>query len=133
MPIRLERPTIQGLSIIVLTSVLLTGCAFNPLKPKGDAPVSSAAPESACAASCDTAKTQCEERQQLREQLCQEQATRLQNDTTPCKTTTNPLCPRPTACLGENLEPCRVQHSECLSRCANTPPPAPSAPARAES
>ncbi|MTW22975.1 hypothetical protein [Allochromatium palmeri] len=123
MPTRLERSTIQGLSIIVLTSalLLLVGCQFNPLKPRSAVPATSAAPESACAANCDIAKTQCEERQQLREQLCQEQAARLQNDTTPCNTTTNPLCPQPTACLGEDMGLCRVQHEECLTRCANTP------------
>ena len=130
MPTRLERLTIQGLSIIVLTTALflLAGCQFNPLKPKSDAPATSAAPESACAANCDTARTQCEERQRLREQLCQEQTTRLQNDTTPCNTTTNPLCPKPTACLGEDLKLCRVQHAECLSRCGTVP----SEPAAAE-
>ena len=134
MPIRLERSTIQGFAIVVVTSVLLAGCQFNPLKPKSDAPATSAAPESACAANCDTARTQCEERQRLREQLCQEQTTRLQNDTTPCNTTTNPLCPKPTACLGEDLGLCRVQHAECLTRCANTPAPTtPAAADRAES
>lgn len=133
MPIRLERSTIQGFAIVVVTSVLLAGCQFNPLKPKSDAPATSAAPESACAVNCDTARTQCEERQRLREQLCQEQATRLQNDTTPCNTTTNPLCPKPTACLGEDLGLCRVQHAECLTRCANTPAPTPAATDRAES
>ena len=50
MPIRLERSTLQGLSIVVLTLalLLLAGCQFNPLKPKSDAPTTSAAPESAC-------------------------------------------------------------------------------------
>jgi len=134
MPIRPERSTIQGFSIIALTTalLLLAGCQFNPLKPKSDdAPATSAAPESACAANCDMARTQCEERQQLREQLCQEQTTRLQNDTTPCNTTTNPLCPKPTACLGADMGLCGVQHAECLTRCANTPTPT-SAKDRAE-
>lgn len=135
MPIRLERSNIRGFSIVVLTSalLLLAGCQFNPLKPKSATPAPSAKPESACAASCDTAKTQCEERQRLREQLCQEQAERLKNDTPPCNTTANPLCPQPTACLGEDLSLCRVQHAECLSRCANAPPPTPAATDRAES
>ena len=130
MPIRLERSNIRGFSIVVLTSalLLLVGCQFNPLKPKPDAPTASAAPESACAANCDLARTQCEERQRLREQLCQEQATRLQNDATPCNTTANPLCPKPTACLGEDMGLCSTQHAECLSRCAK----APSEPAEAE-
>ncbi|MCK7578504.1 MAG: hypothetical protein MZV65_24055 [Chromatiales bacterium] len=134
MPIRLERSTTQGFSIVVLTSalLLLAGCQFNPLKPKSDTPAVSAEPDTACAANCDTAKTQCEERQRLREQLCREQVERLKNDTTPCNTTTNPHCPQPTACLGEDLSLCRVQHAECLSRCAATAP-APAATERAES
>ncbi|ADC62176.1 hypothetical protein [Allochromatium vinosum] len=137
MPIRPERSTIQGFSIIALTTalLLLAGCQFNPLKPKSDdAPATSTALESACATDCDMARTQCEERQRLREQLCQEQTTRLQNDTTPCNTTTNPLCPKPTACLGEDMGLCGVQHAECLTRCADTPAPAPTpAKDRAES
>jgi len=137
MPIRIERSTIRGFSIAVLTSALLlsAGCQFNPLKPKSDAAAMSAEPEAACAAGCDLAKTQCEERQRLREQLCQEQAARLQNDTTPCNTTANPLCPKPTACLGEDLSLCRTQHAECLSRCASAPSEPAPAPAadRAES
>jgi hypothetical protein len=126
MPTRLECSTIQGRSLVVLTAalLLLAGCQFNPLKPKSAAP--SAAPERACAANCDTAKTQCEERQQLREQLCQEQTTRLKDDTTPCNTTTNPICPQPIACLGEDLSLCRVQQAECLSRCATAPAAPPS-------
>jgi hypothetical protein len=134
MPTRLERSTIQGFSLIVLTSalLLLAGCQFNPLKPKSpEASATSAAPESACAANCDIAKTQCEERQRLREQLCQEQTTRLKNDATPCNTTTNPICSQPIACLGEDLNLCRVQHSECLSRCAVVPTPTP-APATSQ-
>jgi hypothetical protein len=126
MPNRLTHRPVAGLSIVFLASalLLLTGCQFNPLKPKSVAP--SAAPERACAANCDTAKTQCEERQQLREQLCQEQTTRLKDDTTPCNTTTNPICPQPIACLGEDLSLCRVQHAECLSRCATAPAAPPS-------
>ncbi|MGQ9658950.1 MAG: hypothetical protein ACUVQI_03680 [Thermochromatium sp.] len=133
MPIKLERSIAQGFPLVILTSVLflLTGCPFNPLKPKSDAPAMSAEPGNACVAHCDLAKAHCEGRQRLREQLCQEQAERLKNETTPCNTVT-PRCPPPMICLGEDLGLCRTQHAECLSRCAAIPPE-PAAADRAES
>lgn len=132
--------TTQRLILTATTLLLLVGCQFAPLKSDAptsttpDTPAPAAAntektPANPCVANCDTAKTQCEERQHLREQLCQEQVTRLQNDRTPCNTTTNPLCPKPTACLGEDMRLCRVQHQECLARCATVPPPQPKTPA----
>lgn len=136
MPTWIERSTIQGLLVVVLASalLLLAGCRLNPLKPEAEAQAraADAAPESVCAANCETAKAQCESRQRLREQLCLEQATRLQNGAASGPSATRPLNPQPMACLGEDLSLCRVQHTECLSRCTIPPAPAP-ATERAES
>ncbi|QIK37011.1 hypothetical protein GWK36_02245 [Caldichromatium japonicum] len=106
----------SGLSACIL-ALLLGGCQFNPLKPTQ----TPSALEGACAAACESLKNQCAERQRAREQLCQEERVRLADPKRTCQPGSDPLCPQPIDCLGEELTPCTVQYGECTVRCTSSP------------
>ncbi len=101
--------------IAVMAIVLLSGCATHFEERRVIAPTDPQA--QACVADCDLKQQQCEQRQRLREQECQAQFDRLTTNLDACLATPGALCVRPNACLGADMNVCRVQHEECLVAC----------------
>lgn len=120
--------TLYWLPVALLSVALLAGCESNPFLQADPRPVPPVEPGSACVSNCELAKTQCDQRQQLREQLCQEYAAQLKGEQRDCRGGNGPLCVQPIECLGVDTSLCITRHEECLMECANAPPP-PAAPA----
>lgn len=110
-----SRLPIAALVIAALASVLLSGCATLFEEQRVIAPTDPQA--ETCVADCDLKQQQCEQRQLLREQECQAQFNRLTTNLAACLATPGALCVRPNACLGADMNVCRVQHEECLIAC----------------
>ncbi|MBK1718833.1 hypothetical protein [Thiocystis violacea] len=124
--------TFNWLLVALLSSVLLVGCESNPFKQPAPTPL--VEPGNACVSNCELMKTQCDQRQQLRERLCQEYAAQLQTEQRECRDGTGPLCVQPIECLGADMKLCSVQYDQCLMECGSERArPADPAPAEPES
>jgi hypothetical protein len=103
------------LLIGVLAILACAGCS-SPMQKRELIPPADPQAQ-ACMASCELGKTQCEGRQQARENECRTQFERLSADLTTCLATPGALCIRPDPCLGADMSICRIQYEECVVGC----------------
>lgn len=111
-----------------LIAALLAGCQVLPIgkaQPTGDPAAAPVTTNSACAESCNLQKTQCEQRQALREQDCQASRSGFESGAERCPTRVGTHCVEPVACLGQDLSICETLLAECLSECGSEPATAP--------
>ena len=115
---RLKSLLARGLLVTLLPMVsLLSGCETTWLKPQSARPQPAFAPDTACVDRCNLLKTQCEQRQQAREQFCQDQSAQFQPRPDHCDNMPRGHCVQPIECLGADLGLCRSAHEDCLMAC----------------
>ena len=104
----------------VLTLATLAGCERLEVLTKTEAPAPRGALDGNCVASCDLKKSQCIQRQEMREQECQSRRGQAQASTG-CQVRFGPHCAQPVECLGAVTEICDTQRRECLMDCRVSP------------
>lgn len=95
--------------------IALTGCQTPFVKQEVKNPTVNL--DQACVASCDLARSQCEQRQRLREEQCQQDFQQISADHLTCVATRGRPCQQPVTCLGADLRICKIQHEECVLAC----------------
>lgn len=108
-----KRPLTLLIATLVLT--IAGGCEtplgerqlIQPADPSGQA----------CAAGCELPKAQCEQRQRLREEECQQHFARQSEIYDDCATSRQRHCLQPEACLGVEMRICEFQYEECVLDC----------------
>ncbi|WP_296805141.1 hypothetical protein [Thiocapsa sp.] len=74
----------------------------------------------ACVASCDLSRSQCEQRQRVREDECRLHYERLSADHETCLATPGALCIRPDTCPAAEMTICTIQYEECIVGCGGS-------------
>ncbi len=111
--------------LIPLMLVTLTGCETPFLKPfLTPAPIQTSQRDQNCVANCDLAKTQCQQRQRLREDECHQHAQQMGIEYAECVARPRRHCLEPEPCLGANMAICGTQHGECIQDCERPVPAA---------
>jgi hypothetical protein len=108
-----QRPNV--LLFAIICAGLLAGCAAGhsqralipPDTPEGQA----------CLPECDLIRTQCEGRQKGREQECLAHYDAAQSEYDLCVQSGAETCTAPEACIGADMEICRIQYEECFTAC----------------
>lgn len=112
---RLARLTI-GLWAAVVFAGLAAGCTpglFATPTPRPSAP-----PAESCVARCGLQKSQCQARQETREQGCKENFARGQADYDLCRAARQSRkCLPPVTCLGADMRICDRQFEPCIADC----------------
>jgi hypothetical protein len=106
------------LLIGVLATLAAAGCT-NHMQERNVVPPT--APQAqACVASCDLSRSQCEQRQRVREEECRMHYERLSADHETCLATPGALCIRPDTCPAAEMTICTIQYEECIVGCGGT-------------
>ncbi len=95
---------------------LLVGCGHWPFEKQSSSPAQPASQD--CRAHCDLQKTQCQQRQQTREQGCAQHYTSDKVNYDLCVKAGNHNCRAPYTCLGADLGICQQEYEPCLSACS---------------
>ncbi|MBK1720867.1 hypothetical protein [Thiocystis violacea] len=113
------------LTAAALIAVLMAGC--EGIMPRTTAPPPTGEVDSACISQCDLKKSQCEERQLLREQDCQQYQSQFKASGRACETRYGSYCVQPVGCLGADVSICETELRECALDCRPiaTPQPTP--------
>jgi len=106
---------IGGVLGLVALLALLAGCSLGRDSPQPHIPTGQAG--QTCSARCDLQKTQCQQRQQVREQGCNQHYTSALADYALCVKERARNCRAPYTCLGADLEICERQYQPCLTTC----------------
>ena len=107
------RPFAFLLATVLLAT--LTGCQTPFVKQEVIQPTRPL--DQACVARCDLLNTQCQQRQRIREQECQQHFTQVRADHAACVASNGLHCLQPVACLGVDMSICTTQREECLQTC----------------
>lgn len=123
-----KTPSVALAAAALLGAALIGSC--QSIVPQDAATAAASTADSACVSRCDLKKTQCEERQKLREQDCQMYRDQLVPEGGSCITRIGSSCVEPVDCLGADEGICQTQLRECILECpkAETEKPAPNAP-----
>ena len=105
-----------GIMGAVALIALLAGCSHGySEKP----PIGPTGPDvQTCRDRCDLQKTQCQQRQQTREQGCAAHYTSDMSDYDLCVKSGAPNCRAPYSCLGADLGICQQEYTPCVTACA---------------
>ena len=118
-PHRQARPLALAVALkmgAITLIALLVGCGHWPFEQQSPGPARPASKD--CRARCDLQKTQCQQRQQTREQGCAQHYTSAKADYSLCRKAGNDNCRAPYTCLGADLGICQQEFEPCLSACS---------------
>lgn len=102
--------------IATILFVMLTGCQALLPAPTSVIPPTDADGQ-ACAAACALPHEQCEQRQRLREDQCQQDAEQISAEYAACSANKGRQCLQPVPCLGAEMQVCKTQFDECILAC----------------
>lgn len=110
--------TTQPFAFLLATVLFITlaGCQLPLVKTEAVKPTGTF--DQACVARCDRSNTQCEQRQRLREEECQQHFKPVSVEYAACVADQGLYCLQPVTCLGAETGICTTQREECLHGCS---------------
>lgn len=115
-PIRIQRTALIA-TTLMLVAALTAGCQNLIPGTASIQPATAAKADSTCVAHCELKKSQCEQRQLLREQDCQQSKTQIAAEQPNCSPKEGPLCVQALECLGADLGICLTEFELCVAEC----------------
>ena len=108
-------PRTNALLLAIVCAGLPAGCAVGPYQRTLIPP---ATPEGqACLPKCDLTRTQCEGRQNGREQECRWRNATAKSEYDTCVRSGAETCKAPEPCMGTDMEICQVEYEDCYKVC----------------
>ena len=108
-------PRPNALLLAIVCTGVLAGCAIGPNKRTLIPPSTSEG--QACLPKCDLIRTQCEGRQQGREQECLQRYATAKSEYDLCIQSGSESCKEPEPCTGADMGICRIEYDECFTAC----------------
>ncbi|MFB1487019.1 MULTISPECIES: hypothetical protein [unclassified Thiocapsa] len=105
--------------LIGVLAIVATAACTNHLQERNVIPPTDPQAQ-ACVASCDLSRSQCEQRQRVREDECRMHYERLSADHETCLATPGALCIKPDTCPAAEMTICAIQYEECIVGCGGT-------------
>jgi hypothetical protein len=104
-----------ALFLAIVCTGLITGCADGPYEHRLIQPTT---PDGqSCLSKCDLIRSQCEGRQEGREQECGERYVAARSNYDLCVQSGTKDCKAPEPCQGADMGICRTQYEECFTEC----------------